>query len=241
MMFASLTFDDGSQNYFTHFRPMLRKYNLKASFYIITDQIGLANRMDWKQIETLHREGHEIGSHTHTHQRLNQLSNKELDFELRESKRRLARFKPATLSYPFGDYNQRVINSARKYYSAARACGDLKGYENDLGFNFRGLNHFALKTVKLMLPKDFNDPFKNDSWLIFVVHDPPKMSLDYLFWSLKKRKPSWQEGLYFFQNILCHQKRQEKTTDKLAKICRFIKKHSIKVVTIEEGIRIFNK
>lgn len=239
-MLASLTFDDGSENYFTKFRKILKEYQYQATFYLITGQIGLKNRLNWSQVEKLYREGNEIGSHTHTHMSLPSLSDKNLDFELRESKRRLARFKPTTLSYPFGDYNQQVINFAKKYYSAARTCGDLEGYEKDLGFNSRGLNPFCLKTVNLMPPKNFSNPSKDDSWLIFVVHDPPKMSLDYAFWSLKKRKLGIRDGLNFFQNLLHHRAREENTVDRLIKVCRFLKKHSLKVVTISEGMKIFN-
>jgi len=238
-VFASLTFDDGCQNYFTRFRPILNKYGFKASFYIITKQVGLVNRMTWKQIKILHQEGHEIGSHTHTHQRLIHLSDKELDFELRESKKKLTEFKATTLSYPFGDYDSRVVSFAKKYYSVARACGDLEGHEKDLGLNSRRLNPFALKTVKFSVPTDVKTFFKNNCWLIFVIHDPPKMSLDYLFWSLKNRKLTFQDFIYFFYNLGHHSNREESTTKKLAAICHFLKKNAVEVVTLREAIRIF--
>lgn len=238
-MFVSLTFDDGSQNYFTRFRPILKKYGFKASFHIITDQVGLANRMTWEQIKILHQEGHEIGSHTHTHRSLVKLSDEELDFELKESARKLAQFNVSTLSYPFGDYDQRVISFTKKYYSAARACGDLEGYEKDLGFNTKGVNPFALKTSKFSVPKGVDKLSGNNYWLIFVVHDPPKMSLDYAFWSFKKRSLGFRDVINFFHNLHQQANREENTVEKLLKICQFFKKRSIKIVTVAEAVKIF--
>ena len=239
-IFVSLTFDDGSQNYFTRFRPILEKFGFKATFYIITSQMGLANRMNWKQINTLYQQGHEIGSHTHTHHSLIELSDKQLDFELSESKKKLARFDVSTFSYPFGDYDKRVINFTKKYYTAARTCGDLEGHEKDLGLNIEGLNLFALKTTTFPLLQKAKKS-EDKSWVILVVHDPPKMSLDYAFWSLKKRSLGFQDFLNFFNNLFRQAYREENTTKNLLKICRFLKNPSIKIVTVAEGARIFDE
>jgi peptidoglycan/xylan/chitin deacetylase (PgdA/CDA1 family) len=43
-------------------------------------------RMTWEQIETLHREGHDIQAKSMNHERLTKMSSEELDYEVSEPK-----------------------------------------------------------------------------------------------------------------------------------------------------------
>src|SRR5215208_2453357 len=82
---AILTFDDGMLSQYTYAKPILDKYNFKATFYIICNSVDTENRMNWNNIQTLEEEGHEIGSHSMNHQRLGKLSNNEMKYEIIES------------------------------------------------------------------------------------------------------------------------------------------------------------
>ena len=74
---AIITFDDGMVSQFTYAKPILDKYNFKATFYIICNSADKENRMNWNNIQTLEKEGHEIGSHSMNHKRLSKLSEEE--------------------------------------------------------------------------------------------------------------------------------------------------------------------
>lgn len=181
----AVTFDDGQLDNFVYARPVLRRWGVKASFYIPTghieeqapiwhDRIGFAllralqqcpdaagellggplnsatvqdriealkeldpkerqrrvtalsamvgedipdwaGLMSWDQIRQLHREGHEIGSHSRWHPLLPQCSDEELADELKGSREDLEAQLDApvqSLCYPNGSCDARVENAA---------------------------------------------------------------------------------------------------------------------------------
>lgn len=62
-----LTFDDGYTDNSTLAAPLLKKYNMKGDFAIITGLVGNAGYMTWDQIQKLVEDGHYISSHTVHH------------------------------------------------------------------------------------------------------------------------------------------------------------------------------
>ncbi len=101
-----LTFDDGYEDNYTNLFPLLKKYNVPAVIFLITDRVGTPGHMTWEQIKEMKDSGlAEFGSHTRSHRRLRSLSNEEIVKELRESKQILEEKlgSPVTaLCYPFG-------------------------------------------------------------------------------------------------------------------------------------------
>ena len=119
-MLVSITFDDGNEHQYNAFFPILEKYGLKGTFYVVTSWIGQEGFLNWDQLAKLYSYGSEIGSHTHTHQNLMNLSREALDFELYTSLMSLSHFDCKTLAYPYGGYNRLVIDYVKKYYIGAR-------------------------------------------------------------------------------------------------------------------------
>ena len=62
-----LTFDDGGISAYTCVAPLLEKYDLIGIFFIPTAYIDKPGFLTRNQIVELHRRGHIIGSHSHTH------------------------------------------------------------------------------------------------------------------------------------------------------------------------------
>ena len=61
---VALTFDDGPDEDFTpQILDILKKYNVKATFYVIGEKV----QYNKKIIKREYEEGHEIGNHTYTH------------------------------------------------------------------------------------------------------------------------------------------------------------------------------
>ena len=61
---VALTFDDGPDEDFTpQILDILKKYNVKATFYVIGEKV----KYNKKIIKREYEEGHEIGNHTYTH------------------------------------------------------------------------------------------------------------------------------------------------------------------------------
>lgn len=61
------TFDDGGVSLFNLGVPVLDRYGIKGVFFIPTAFIGKCGFMSKEQIVELHKSGHIIGSHSHTH------------------------------------------------------------------------------------------------------------------------------------------------------------------------------
>ena len=123
-----LTFDDNWKSQFTNARPILDKYGLKATFFVICNYVGRDNitRMNWQDVLTLQKEGHDIESHTMNHKNLNKLSANKLEYEVGQSKKCLLDhgIKNVTIiatPYNKGWNNATVTKSISKYYDMARS------------------------------------------------------------------------------------------------------------------------
>lgn len=112
-----ITFDDGYLDNYTNAFPILAKYNLKASFYIITGMIGQENRVTAAQIREMAAAGMDIGSHTVTHRSLGELSSDQAMIELADSKTALEQLLGKSIdfiAYPCGSFHQDTLKLVNK-------------------------------------------------------------------------------------------------------------------------------
>jgi peptidoglycan/xylan/chitin deacetylase (PgdA/CDA1 family) len=125
---AIITFDDGMLSQFTYAKPILDKYNFKATFYIICNSVDKENRMNWNNIQILEEEGHEIGSHSMNHKRLSKLSEEEMKYEIIQSKICLQEngFNVTSFSFPYndGDNNKNILKIIDDNYYIARTASE---------------------------------------------------------------------------------------------------------------------
>jgi len=124
-----INFDDGHKSQYTDAKPILDKYGFKATFYVVCNYIGnKQGYMDWKEVETLHKEGHDIGSHSMSHVHLSKLSKKNIKYEVGQSKKCLQDhgIEATSFAYPFNDgsYDKNILDMVSKYYEIARTGND---------------------------------------------------------------------------------------------------------------------
>ncbi len=103
-----ITFDDGYMDNYTSAQPILEKYGMRATYFIITGCVGAAGYLDWDQLREILGAGGSVGSHTAGHYDLRTLSDARQEKELRESKKTLEErlgINVIAFCYPSGRFN----------------------------------------------------------------------------------------------------------------------------------------
>jgi hypothetical protein len=81
--------------------------------------------MNWKEINQLQNEGHDIQSHSMTHGHLNNMTMDDVTHEINQSKQCLLNhgINSTVFAYPFneGSHNSTIINAVSKLYTLARS------------------------------------------------------------------------------------------------------------------------
>ncbi len=112
------TFDDGGASAHEPTARLLEARGWRGHFFIVTDRVGQPGFLTREQIRDLHRRGHHIGSHSHSHPAsFSQLARDRMLHEWKESRRILGEIlgEPVwSASVPGGFYSRRVANSARE-------------------------------------------------------------------------------------------------------------------------------
>ncbi|OGT36049.1 MAG: hypothetical protein A3F11_05405 [Gammaproteobacteria bacterium RIFCSPHIGHO2_12_FULL_37_14] len=110
---VALTFDDGPSPIYTpQILAILKKYNIKATFFVVGSNAKLYPEL----IKAIHEQGHPINSHSMTHPMLTKLSAKSLQYEVATPSlivNNIIGIKPLCLRYPFGLSNEQVRNNIR--------------------------------------------------------------------------------------------------------------------------------
>lgn len=121
-----LSFDDGYSDNYTELFPLLKKYNCKATVFVIASAIGTGHMMSAEQIKEMADSGLvEIQSHTMTHPDLSTLDAVQLEYEYSASQLALLRITgrlPYVLCYPSGESSP----AARQLCSSFYKFGILK-------------------------------------------------------------------------------------------------------------------
>lgn len=113
----AITFDDGYENNYKYAYPALKKYNIPATIFVITDKVGSKDFLTWDQIKEMSASGIvDIESHTKSHIWLNHTDAKQLETELVSSREVLEKGldkRVRYICYPMGGYNENVKCVAR--------------------------------------------------------------------------------------------------------------------------------
>lgn len=123
----AITFDDGWVEQYSVAFPLLQKYGMKATFYILSSYTTGGRYVTWEQLEALRDAGMEIGSHTRKHVTLTAISEEDASYEISGSKSVLEAKLDITvesISYPYGLYSGNTVSLAQQAgYRAAVALG----------------------------------------------------------------------------------------------------------------------
>ena len=145
---AVITFDDGEESVYLNAWPILRRFRVPATIFMIAGNVGRPGWLTSSQLQELARGGLEIGSHTLQHAYLPSISREQAREEIRTSKEQLTQAvqqRVETLSYPAGGFSadiQRLVQDAG--YTAACTTNRLLTAHAD-----GVIDRWALRRIKM--------------------------------------------------------------------------------------------
>lgn len=121
----AFTFDDGYKSDYELAYPLLKKYGIKGTSYIIGKYPDNAtpDTLTWAQIKEMYDYGWDFGCHTYSHVNLTKLDNDQIDEEMEKEN---AAFRnnglpiPDICAFPYGAYNQQVIDALKPWRKQIR-------------------------------------------------------------------------------------------------------------------------
>lgn len=134
----ALTFDDGYEDFYTTIFPLLKKYKIKATVYVIINALDKKGYLTKEQVRELSRsEFVEIGSHTYNHLDLNNLNKRRASSEIVDSKKALENIsgKPVfTFCYPYGHFQEYDVKlaSAAGYLGSVTTRSGINHSQNNI-------------------------------------------------------------------------------------------------------------
>jgi len=134
-----ITFDDGYRDNYDAGFDILKKYNAKATIYMITDYIGKDGFLTEEQIKEMEESGLvRVDPHTHNDTDLSQLTSEHIHFQIEKSNAVLKEItgrEPKTFAYPYGGFDEESKEIAAEYYEVAFAVEN--GSQKDLSAVYR--------------------------------------------------------------------------------------------------------
>ena len=122
-----LTFDDGYADNYTTVYPMLKEFGMKATFFVVPNNLDRQHNMTREQIKELSASGVvSIQSHSLTHANMTKLNASQQEYEMKESQRQLRELtgkSPIALTYPEGGYTKTTLSLTARYYHFGICAG----------------------------------------------------------------------------------------------------------------------
>jgi len=175
---VTFTFDDGSRPIYDNALPILAKHGMRAMFFGETGPLNSGEDwvVSWDEVRNLQNKyGWEIGSHSITHPYLTQVSDEQLDKELKGSKEDFAvqGITVRGFATPYGDWDNRVMSAITKYYEWNRdAWGGMNSWPFDV---------YHILVLEPGNPTEFAKPEEvkgwidsakaNKQWLVLLFHE----------------------------------------------------------------------
>lgn len=151
---VAITFDDGFKDNFLNAYPVLQKYQLRATIFLISGWIARKNDMlNLEEIKLMGKDGIDFGSHTVTHRMLSNLDSNTADDEIYRSKadlENLLKKEMCYFAYPYGKkrhYTEEVKDKVKQ--AGYKAAFTTENREIDMHCDRFELGRFCIQDYPL--------------------------------------------------------------------------------------------
>jgi len=171
----TFTFDDARIGIYENGAPTLASQGIKATFYGVTDYIDdhYFKNMTWDEVKKLQTEYKwDIANHTKSHANLSLLGEDMIREEIETAHDIFLEhgITPTSFSFPFGAYNDQVIDIVSDYYSTSRRVSGVSQVfplkQHELKPYRPKYNEPAENVIKLI-----DETMANGEWLILEFHE----------------------------------------------------------------------
>lgn len=151
-----ITFDDGYQDNYDYAYPILKKYGLKGTIFVVTSFMGTRKGyLTWDECREMEKNGIVIESHTVDHKSMTELTDDQLRAELVESKKKAEAelgHPVDYMAYPTGAYNLHIAQLVRE-------AGYKAAFTIKYGSVNQDSNIYALERVPIFHTENTNRSF----------------------------------------------------------------------------------
>ncbi len=178
---VTVTFDDGFESIYKSALPLLQKYGIHSTQYIVAGNTHDQNYVSWDQVGQIQQAGHEIACHTMTHADLTTLNDSDLEYQVHQCKVELGnRFGIIDdFASPYGAQNAKTIGVISKYFDSQRNTnGDPTNGVSDADVNIAdNFNRFDIIGVTVHNDTTIDELQKlimyakaTNGWLVLTYH-----------------------------------------------------------------------
>jgi peptidoglycan/xylan/chitin deacetylase (PgdA/CDA1 family) len=187
---VTVTFDDGWESAYSEAAPILEKYGVRTTQYILSGFFNHPSYLSKKQVLSLQAAGHDIQSHTITHADLRQLSDEDLDRELAESKTvigELTNTAVTDFASPLNGYDDRTLEAIQGYYRSHRTTEADLNIPGDHNFNLREtfdpwkIIAYSVRrtTTTEDIERYLSEARDKKAWVVLIYHEVDDKSESY--------------------------------------------------------------
>lgn len=177
----SVTFDDGYETTYTKAMPLLQKYGIHTTQYVLSGTENDQLYVSWAQVARIKDAGHEIACHTVNHPDLTTLDDEDLTFQLKTCRDEMNKHIGAVPDFasPYGAENPHTLDVIGKYFTSQRNTdGDPTNGVSDLDVNVAG-NFNRMDIIGVTIRNDTTvDQLKqlvnyakaHNGWVVLTYH-----------------------------------------------------------------------
>jgi len=184
---VSFTFDDVPDTAAMAGAALLEEHGARATYYVAGSMLGI-QASHWRVLDAgmvvdLHARGHEIGCHSHNHERADLVTGAQIQADILRNRALLKGIEPGlplkNFAYPFGIGTLAWKRCLKKHFRSSRS---VRPHLNHGAMDAQYLNALPLTGRQMdegSIDRAYEEAARKKAWLIFYSHDVTAQPSDY--------------------------------------------------------------